>query len=137
MSTTTEQVTNTTENVEVVDTAEPSTRLDFERISNLSRRLVLAGLGAYGRSFDNLAGTFKTAAERRNRLFEELVVRGEKMEEDARSGLSGVREEAEERFQEARSTASKTVEKINLPKRLFGLVDNLERTVDSLEARAH
>ncbi|MBG53988.1 MAG: phasin family protein [Alphaproteobacteria bacterium] len=57
----------------------------------LARDIWLAGLGFYGRLFDETASRVDTARAEANKLFDELVDRGAIVEKDTRKALKDVR----------------------------------------------
>lgn len=54
---------------------------------DVARKIWLAGVGAYGRVFQEAQGQIDKLAERAQDMFEELVNHGEKVEDDVRSRI--------------------------------------------------
>ena len=50
----------------------------------LARKVWLAGIGAYGKSVDEMQGRYEQINTEANKLFEDLVSKGEKLESDAK-----------------------------------------------------
>jgi hypothetical protein len=83
--------------VEKAQAAESSIKTLAERAQNISRQALLAGLGFYGKAFDQLQDQFSGLQERLEQrreqasdLYAELVKRGEKVEADAREAFEGI-----------------------------------------------
>lgn len=58
--------------------------------SDLAKSIWLAGLGAYGRAYDEAQGRYEKASKETPRLFQELVSKGSDFESQARSKLEEV-----------------------------------------------
>lgn len=75
------------------------TKKTAEKAEEISRKIWLAGLGAYGQSLDNLNRGYEKMNDQAREYFEELVARGEKLEKGARSNFKSttgkIREQAE------------------------------------------
>ena len=52
-----------------------------------ARKIWLAGLGAYGKSIDEVQGRYEKLNTEANKVFDELVTKGEKLEGDAKGKL--------------------------------------------------
>jgi polyhydroxyalkanoate synthesis regulator phasin len=55
---------------------------------DVARKIWLAGVGAYGRIFEEAQGQAERLANSANEMFDELVQRGETIEDDVRSRIS-------------------------------------------------
>ena len=64
------------------DTAKPAADTD------ISRKIWLAGVGAYGRIYAETQGAVEKLASTANETFDDLVAKGEEMEEKVRKSLS-------------------------------------------------
>lgn len=53
----------------------------------LARKIWLAGLGAYGKGFDEAQGQYEKLSTEASKLFKELVEKGEKLENDAKEKI--------------------------------------------------
>ena len=51
---------------------------------DLARKIWLAGIGAYGKGFDEAQGQYEKLNTEATKLFDELVVKGEKLEGEAK-----------------------------------------------------
>lgn len=59
----------------------------IETVEQVARKIWLAGLGAYGKGFEEIQHQYDKLNDRTNRYFEELVVKGEKLESDTKKKL--------------------------------------------------
>jgi polyhydroxyalkanoate synthesis regulator phasin len=50
----------------------------------IARKVWLAGLGAYGKGYEEVKGRFEALSTDSNKLFDELVVKGEKLETEGK-----------------------------------------------------
>ncbi|MFT5838882.1 MAG: polyhydroxyalkanoate synthesis regulator phasin [Flavobacteriales bacterium] len=55
----------------------------------MARKVWLAGIGAYGKGYEDVKGRFEALSTDSNKLFDELVVKGEKLETE---GMDKVKE---------------------------------------------
>ena len=55
---------------------------------DIARKIWLAGVGAYGRAYDEAQGVAEKFAAGANQTFDELVAKGEKMEDTVRDRIS-------------------------------------------------
>lgn len=69
---------------------------------DFARKIWLAGLGAYGKSINEFQGRYEKLNAEATKVFEELVVKGEKLEEEAK-GKFKASTNIEERVAEVRS----------------------------------
>lgn len=106
--------------------------------SDFAKNIWLAGLGAYGRAFDEAQERYEQASKETPRLFNELVEKGAKLEGQARERLNeatarGKGVSIEERINRMRSSLgfgnSASVEDLD---RVEKKVDALARKVDKL-----
>lgn len=58
--------------------------------SEFAKNIWLAGLGAYGRAFDEAQGAYEQASKKTPRLFTELVEKGKNLETEARDKIGEV-----------------------------------------------
>ncbi|WP_299083976.1 phasin family protein [uncultured Paraglaciecola sp.] len=56
----------------------------------MARKVWLAGLGAYGKGYEEVKGRFESLSTDSNKLFEELVVKGEKLETEGKGKVKEV-----------------------------------------------
>jgi polyhydroxyalkanoate synthesis regulator phasin len=57
---------------------------------DMARKVWLAGLGAYGKGYEEVKGRFEALSTDSNRLFDELVVKGEKLETEGKGKVKEV-----------------------------------------------
>ncbi len=50
----------------------------------MARKVWLAGLGAYGKSYEEFKGRFEALSTDSNKLFDQLVIKGEKLESEGK-----------------------------------------------------
>jgi polyhydroxyalkanoate synthesis regulator phasin len=56
----------------------------------MARKVWLAGIGAYGKGYEEVKGRFEALSTDSNKLFEELVVKGEKLETEGKGRIKEV-----------------------------------------------
>ena len=66
-----------------------------------ARKIWLAGLGAYGKSFDEAQGQYENLSAEASKVFDELVEKGEKLETEAKDKIKA-KTNVEERVAEVR-----------------------------------
>jgi polyhydroxyalkanoate synthesis regulator phasin len=59
----------------------------------MARKIWLAGLGAYGKGYEEVKGRIETLSTDSNKLFDELVVKGQKLETEGRGEVEEVKNE--------------------------------------------
>jgi len=94
-------------------------------VREMARKIWLAGLGAYGRAFSEGRDMLKTAQERGSDVFEDLVARGETLEDD-------VDDKARSMMDEVRSQVSD----LNLDERISRMRDRIKREGKSAASKA-
>ncbi|MFT6991259.1 MAG: polyhydroxyalkanoate synthesis regulator phasin [Paraglaciecola sp.] len=57
----------------------------------MARKVWLAGLGAYGKGYEEVKGRFEALSTDSNKLFDELVVKGEKLETEGKGKVQEVK----------------------------------------------
>ncbi len=116
----------------------PFSKLNVENIEKVAKEIWLAGLGAYGRSFDEVKtlsdkinGDSKKALEDGQKFFDELVARGEKLqtttEEKFKEGKSDLEERIESRIKKLKSLVP-TSSKLEIKEQL----NTVNRKLDTL-----
>jgi polyhydroxyalkanoate synthesis regulator phasin len=56
----------------------------------MARKVWLAGIGAYGKGYEEVKGRFEALSTDTNKLFDELVVKGEKLETEGKGKVKEV-----------------------------------------------
>ena len=105
-----------------------------EKNSDIARNIWLAGLGAYGRAFDEAMNRYEQASKDTPKLFMELVKRGEQLETTTRNKVIP---------KELSRPASSLEERLRRVRQNLGLgtlvarqdIDRLEQKLDALEAK--
>ena len=68
---------------------------------DFARKIWLAGLGAYGKSYDEAQGQYEKLSSEASKLFDELVVKGKTIETEAKTKIKATTN-VEERVAEVR-----------------------------------
>ncbi|WP_372750043.1 phasin family protein [Litorivivens sp.] len=104
----------------------------LKEVSDMAKNIWLAGLGAYGRAFDEAQERYEQASKESPRLFNELVEKGRKLETQARTAIDDV-------TAKSKGTATSIEERINKVRANLGLggvsvedFERLEKKVDAL-----
>jgi len=66
----------------------------YEKTEEVGRKIWLAGLGAYGQSFDNVQNGYERINNETRGFFEKLVARGEELENQTRNAIKNTGENA-------------------------------------------
>jgi polyhydroxyalkanoate synthesis regulator phasin len=64
---------------------------------DMARKVWLAGLGAYGKGYEEVKGRFEALSTDSNKLFEELVVKGQKLETEGKGKVEEVKTKVAEK----------------------------------------
>jgi polyhydroxyalkanoate synthesis regulator phasin len=64
---------------------------------DMARKVWLAGLGAYGKGYEEVKGRFEALSTDSNKLFNELVVKGEKIETEGKGKVEEVKTKVAEK----------------------------------------
>ena len=123
--------------------AKTGKRRSAEQAEGLARRIWLAGLGAYGTSMEDAHGPLGRAGEEASRLFQELVEKGQRIEEQNRDALRNRLDEARHRISERAQSNTRSVEemiqrvreKIGIEAAVAAPLDALTRRVDGIARR--
>ena len=104
----------------------------IESAEEVARKIWLAGLGAYGKSFEEIQRKYEQLNSETTRLFEELVSKGEKLEADTKETFkekTAVEKRVEEVRQKLGLDSTDTESKID---ELSQKVDALTEAVNKL-----
>jgi len=100
-----------------------------EKASDIAKSIWLAGLGAYGKAFDEAHEHYEKVSKDTARVFEELVAKGKKIDAATTGKLSSVRE----------TTASSLEERIAKVRQSLGFgqvsTEELAKRIDDLDAK--
>lgn len=91
-----------------------------------ARKIWLAGLGAYGKSVDEAQGRYEKVSAEANKLFEELVAKGENLESDAKGKFKKTTTEVETRVADVRKKLGLDADSSE------GKIEELSAKVDAL-----
>lgn len=105
----------------------------------MARKIWLAGLGAYGKGYEEVKGRIETLSTDSNKLFDELVVKGEKLEAEGKDKVKQVKDdvlaktEVESRIEAVRSKLGfgKTEEEAKIEE-LSAKIDELTAAIAKL-----
>jgi hypothetical protein len=108
-----------------------------DKASEIAKNIWLAGLGAYGKAFDEAHDRLDKVSKEPERLFRDLVDKGTRLEDEVKDSLSSIRKSSassvEERIKKVRENFN-----LNLVSRGDELIeinaklDKLTRKVDAL-----
>ena len=110
--------------------AAPKKVVDFSRAEEVAKQVWFAGLGAYGLSYDELKSNYEKVNEQSQKVFKDLVSRGERLQDDAESAIKEQRDSLEGRFSGARKSVDDLVEKVDIS----GRVKQFTSRIESLSA---
>ena len=110
-----------------------SDKSTVDKSAERAKNIWLAGLGAYGRAFDEAHDRYEKASKETSKVFENLVAKGKKLENETQGKLKDVR---------SKST-SNIDERINKVKETLGFsdgdkgnsIEELNQKIDSLSAK--
>lgn len=112
-------------------------KANLKDVGDVAKNIWLAGLGAYGRAFDEAQERYEQASKETPRLFNELVEKGKKLEGQARATLDDV-------TAKSKGTASSLEERINKMRANLGFggvsaddFARLEKKVDALAKKVN
>ncbi len=108
-----------------------------EQSADLARKIWLAGVGAYGRAYTGTRDGLEQASSMSSEMFDDLVERGEKIEEDVRSSISGntrITKVVEAAGKFGASRRAKFSERVGAVRKGLGLNRGVFTTDDKLEA---
>jgi predicted nucleic acid-binding Zn-ribbon protein len=108
-----------------------------DKASEIAKNIWLAGLGAYGKAFDEAHDRLDKVSKEPERLFRDLVDKGTRLEDEVKDSLSSIRKSSassvEERIKKVRENFN-----LNLVSRgdelteINAKLDKLTRKVDAL-----
>ncbi|REL32301.1 phasin family protein [Thalassotalea euphylliae] len=104
----------------------------------LARKIWLAGIGAYGKGFDEAQGQYEKLNTEATKMFNELVEKGEKLEEDAKekykSEKENIKTNVETRVSEVRAKLGLDNDDTNKKiEELSAKIDTLTEALGKLE----
>ncbi len=90
------------EKKEVNETTTDTIKGKINEAEEMACKIWLAGLGAYGKSVEEAQGRYEKLSEEANKMFDELVTKGETLEEDAKSKFKSTTNDVENRVADVR-----------------------------------
>ena len=99
----------------------------FETAEEVARKIWLAGLGAYGKGFEEIQSQYEKLNNETSHLFEDLVSKGEKLEADTKKKLKA-NGAVGKRVEDVRKTLGFDTSDIDAK------IDKLSKKVDALTA---
>ena len=114
-----------------------------EKASDLAKNIWLAGLGAYGKALDEAQDQYEKVSEKVNtessRLFDELVAKGKKLEDDTQDKFSEAKEKSsaslEERLAQVKDSLTFTSKNEDLGSQLEDVSKKLDLVIEALGAK--
>ena len=103
-----------------------------EKASDVAKNIWLAGLGAYGKAFDEAHDRYEKVSKETTRLFDELVVKGKKFEDNTQGKLSDAKEKSSTSIEDR---IAKVRKNLGFSDRSFSTLDELSQKVDELSAK--
>lgn len=100
-----------------------------EKMESLAKKIWLAGLGAYGRSLDGMQHSYDKFSEESHKLFDELVSKGEAIQNDASTRVKDKVKEGNSRL-EARADELKS--KLSITSNLSNRLEEMSKKIDKL-----
>lgn len=110
-----------------------SQAVNFNSAEEVAKSVWFAGLGAYGASYDELKASYAKVNEQSQKLFLQLVKRGEKLQGDAESVIKQQRDTVEDRISDARKSVNELVDKIDVNGRVKQVLARVESLSDDLK----
>ena len=93
------------------------------------RKIWLAGLGAYGKSFDEAQGRYEKISVEASKMFDELVIKGSKLETDAKDKFQ-VKDKVESRVADVRKKLG--LDKVSADQKIEELSAKIEALTDAV-----
>ncbi|MFT6270098.1 MAG: polyhydroxyalkanoate synthesis regulator phasin [Alphaproteobacteria bacterium] len=78
---------------ETASNAENMIKETASTAEEMARKIWLAGLGAYGKGYEEIKGRMESLSTDSNKLFDELVVKGQKLETEGKGKVEEVKNE--------------------------------------------
>ncbi|MBL4631828.1 MAG: hypothetical protein JKY14_11950 [Paraglaciecola sp.] len=106
-----------------------SIRNKVNEAEEFGRKIWLAGLGAYGKSFDEAQGRYEKISVEASKMFEELVVKGSKLETEAKDKFQ-VKDKVEARVADVRRKLG--LDKVSADQKIEALSAKIEALTDAV-----
>lgn len=103
-----------------------------EKTSDVAKSIWLAGLGAYGKAFDEAHERYEKVSKETTRLFDELVVKGKKFEDDTQGKLIEAKEKSSTSIEDR---IAKVRRNLGFGEKTSPSVADISKKVDELSAK--
>ncbi|GAA5315802.1 MAG: hypothetical protein AseanaTS_10070 [Candidatus Pelagadaptatus aseana] len=100
-----------------------------EKMESLAKKIWLAGLGAYGHSLDGFQNSYDKLSEESQKLFDELVAKGEALQNQATDAVKDKVKEGNSRL-EARADELKS--KLSITSSISTRLEEMSKKIDKL-----
>jgi polyhydroxyalkanoate synthesis regulator phasin len=100
-----------------------------EKMESLAKKIWLAGLGAYGHSLDGFQNGYDKLSEESQKLFDDLVAKGEALQSQATDAVKDKVKEGNNRL-EARAEELK--KKLSITSSLSNRLEEMSKKIDKL-----
>lgn len=100
-----------------------------EKMESLAKKIWLAGLGAYGRSLDGAKEGYDKLSEESQRVFDELVAKGEALQNEA---ADLVKDKVKESNSKLEARAEELKSKLSITSSLSGRLEEMSKKIDKL-----
>jgi hypothetical protein len=137
---------NTARRIEMAEEKTKEIKEMAEKASDLAKNIWLAGLGAYGKAFDEAQGTYQKVtdkvkqAQESTKMFDDLVEKGKELEGETQGQLQEVKEKAnvnlEERLSKVKESLTFNFKKSSDSDDLLGEISTkLDLVLSALETK--
>ena len=111
-----------------------SSKISAENIETITKQIWLAGLGAYGRTIDELQSRGEKISSDSQKMFAELVERGEKLQDLMEDKLQDSKGKLKGKIKDSKDSLEKRIEKLkSFPSLPFG--SNLEEQLTEVNRK--
>ncbi len=102
-----------------------------EKASEVAKNIWLAGLGAYGKAFDEAQDRYEKVSKETSRMFDELVSKGRKLEDETQDKISEAKEKSSTNIEDR---IAKVRQSLGFSEK-GGSIDELNKKVDELSEK--
>lgn len=123
------------------NTNETEAKSNIDKAGDFAKNVWLAGLGAYGKAFDEAKDVYEKASKETPKLFDDLVKKGEELEAETLDVINETKEKISETKDKVSSRkisdsiSSSLEERLNKVRGAFSLGGDSSEKIDSLEAK--
>jgi len=105
-----------------------------DKAGEIAKKIWLAGLGAYGKAYDNASERYTAASKEVPQQFNELVEKGLELQQQTRDQISETREHLSEQISDTREQLTEQL--TSIPKPSLGIEERIEKMRDYLNRDA-